>query len=78
MKHVYKVIYNLSVYIETLDLRLPLNVNYICTCILKSCITFDRLYLINGTSYDQSLYETHMQVIYMYGLLVYLIKFDLG
>ena len=51
MKHLQKVIFNISVYIKTFDHKWHLN---------KGHITFYRLYLINSTSYDQSLYETHI------------------
>ena len=48
MKHIYKVIYDLSV-----DLGLPIKV--------KSRLqTFKELCLINGASYDQGLYEIHI------------------
>ena len=56
MKYIYKVIYVLSVDLVTFDLGLPAFKGQIkvtdlsmgCTC------------LINGTSYDQSLYEIHI------------------
>ena len=35
----------------------PMKINVICTV---GHITFNMLYLINSTSYDQSLYETHI------------------
>ena len=53
MKHIYKVIYGLSVDLVIFDLGLPLKV--------KSRLhTFKELCLINGASYDQSLYEIHI------------------
>ena len=49
MKHIHKVIYDLSVDLVIFDLGLPLKV--------KSRLqTFKELCLINGVSYDQSLY----------------------
>ena len=68
MKHIYKVIYDLSVDLVIFDLGLPL--------IVKSRLqTFKELCLINGASYDQSLYEIHI-----HGFSVYLMTcmtFDL-
>ena len=53
MKHIYKVMYDLSVDLVIFDFGLPLMV--------KSRLqTFKELCLINGTSYDQSLYEIHI------------------
>ena len=53
MKHIFKVIYDLSVDLVIFDLRLPLKV--------KSRLqTFKELCLINGASYDQSLYKIHI------------------
>ena len=53
MKHMYKVIYDISVDLMIFDLGLPLKV--------KSRLqTFEELCLINGASYDQSLYEIHI------------------
>ena len=72
MKHIYKVIDDLSVDLVIFDLGLPLKV--------KSRLqTFKELCLINGASYDQSLYEIHI-ASHIYGLSVYLITcmtFDL-
>ena len=53
MKHIYKVIYDLSVDLVIFDLGLHLKV--------KSMLQiFKELFLINGASYDQSLYEIHI------------------
>ena len=53
MKHIYKVIYDLSIDLVIFDLGLHLKV--------KSRLqTFKELCLINGASYDQSLYEIHI------------------
>ena len=58
MKHLYKVIFNISVYIKTFDHTWHLNEGH---------IAFYRLYLINITSYDQSLYETHtVQIMFIF------------
>ena len=41
-------------------------------------MTFKRLYLLNGASY-QILHKTHIYIIYIiYGISVYLMTFDLG
>ena len=53
MKHIYKVIYDLSVYLVTFDFGLPLNVK-------SRSHPFNGLCLINGASYDQSLCEIHI------------------
>jgi hypothetical protein len=37
---------------------------------------FKKLYLINGACYDQSLYETHIEIIN--GHSIYLLTFELG
>ena len=53
MKHIYKVLYDHSVDLVIFDLGLHLKV--------KSRLqTFNELCLINGASYDQSLYEIHI------------------
>ena len=53
MKHIHKVIYDLSVDLVIFDLGLPLKV--------KSRLhTFKELCRINGASYDQSMYEIHI------------------
>ena len=69
MKHIYKVIYDLSVDLVIFDLGLHLKV--------KSRLhTFNELCLINGASYDQSLYESHIWPFSLpYNM--YYIKFDL-
>ena len=51
--NLYKVIYDLSVYLVTFDLGLPLMV-------ISRSQTFKGLCLINGASYDESLYEIHI------------------
>ena len=48
----YEVLYYLSIYLMTFDMELPLKVKS------RSHI-FNGLFLMNGVSYDQSLYETH-------------------
>ena len=53
MKHFYKVICNISIYLVTFDLGLPLNVK-------SRSHTFKGLCLINGASYDQMFYEIHI------------------
>ena len=63
------LIYDISVDLVTFDLGLSLKVK-------SRSQTFQRLYLINCASYDQSLYEMHI-VIHIYGLSVYLMTFDL-
>ena len=53
MKHIYKIIYDLSVYLVTFDLGLPLRSN-------QGRRPFKGLCLINGASYDQNLYDIHI------------------
>ena len=48
MNHIYKVIYDLSVDLVTFDLGIPLNQGH---------RPVKGLCLINGASYDQSMYE---------------------
>ena len=55
MKHINKVIYDLSVDLVIFDLGLPSKV--------KSRLqTFNEFCLINCASYDQSLYEIHIAI----------------
>ena len=58
MKHIYKVIYDLLVEIVIFDLGLHLKVK-------SRSQTFQGLSLINGASYDRSLYEIHINKSYM-------------
>ena len=53
IKHIYKVIYDLSVDLVTLDLGLTLKVK-------SRAQTFQGVCLINGASYEQSLCEIHI------------------
>ena len=53
IKHIYNVIYDISVDLVTFDLGLTLKV-------ISSSQTFQGVCLINGASYDQSLCEIHI------------------
>ena len=53
IKHIYKVIYDLSVDLVTFDLGLTLKVK-------SRSQTFQGVCLINGASFDQSLCEIHI------------------
>ena len=53
MKHIYKVIYDISVDLVTFDLGFPLRSNQGDRPVKGLC-------LINGASYNQSLYEIHV------------------
>ena len=53
IKHIYKVIYDLSVDLVTFDLGLTLKVK-------SRSQTFQGVCFINGASYDQSLCEIHI------------------
>ena len=69
LKHIYKVIYDLSIYLVTFDLENNLLWSN------QGHRPFKGLFLINGASYDQSLYEIH--IISHIWLSVYLTTFDL-
>ena len=53
IKHIYEVIYDLSVDLVTFDLGLPLKVK-------SRSQTFQGVCLMNGASYDENLCEIHI------------------
>ena len=63
MKHIYKVIYDLSVYLVTFDFGLPYFVTFdfgLPLNVKSRSQTFQWLCLIND-AYDQSLCEIHIE-----------------